>query len=250
MVNMTFDFISGLQNLGLTESEARVYLANLELGPSSVLEITKQAKISRTAAYDAVEALKKRGLLSTIQKGKKTVYVAEDVDRLMSYLKERKTAFESQMEMLEKNIADLRLVSGGEKPTVKFFQGGKEALDANFAHIKEKSPKILYELSNVTDVRSHFTEETLTKAQSVYDPKKTKIRILHIGDYPTHRKHVEYCQLDKKTFGNFHGDIQVYSNTVSFMTFKEGVNLVIIENEIIAETMMRVMQDMWKRCKK
>ena len=40
-------FENELQQLGLSEKEAKVYLASLELGSTSVLEISKKAGLKR-----------------------------------------------------------------------------------------------------------------------------------------------------------------------------------------------------------
>ena len=46
-----------LKSLGFSEKEARVYLALLELGPSTTTEIARKSKINRTTGYDILESL-------------------------------------------------------------------------------------------------------------------------------------------------------------------------------------------------
>ncbi len=67
-----------LQNLGLNEKEAKVYLASLELGYASVQSIAKKADINRATAYFIIEGLMKKGLMTQIEKDKKTFFAAED----------------------------------------------------------------------------------------------------------------------------------------------------------------------------
>ena len=71
-----------LKNIGLSDNEAKVYLAMLELGPSSVVDIARKAEINRPTAYVQIEFLKKRGLVSTQTKGKKQLYIAESPEHL------------------------------------------------------------------------------------------------------------------------------------------------------------------------
>src|SRR3972149_7647110 len=148
---MPTDYISILHQLGLADSEARVYLAALELGPSAVQEIAGRAKLSRTAAYEAIELLSRRGLFATFEKGKKTMYAAEDPDSLLEYLKQRESNFHNQVEKIQGNLQDLRLLAGGEKPVVKFAQG-KEALRVLFEHMRDIQPKEIIEISNYDDI--------------------------------------------------------------------------------------------------
>ena len=75
-------FEHNLQNLGLTEKEARIYLAALELGPSTVQEIAKKTGLIRTTVYNQIKILSEKGLLSELQEGKKRLIISQDPDRL------------------------------------------------------------------------------------------------------------------------------------------------------------------------
>jgi sugar-specific transcriptional regulator TrmB len=67
-----------LIKLGLSEKEAAVYLATLELGEDTALNIAEKSQVNRTTTYVILEKLMKLGLASTVERGKKTVFVAED----------------------------------------------------------------------------------------------------------------------------------------------------------------------------
>ena len=62
-----------LEHLGLSDKEARVYLAALEMGPSPVQDISHKAHVNRATTYVMIESLAARGLMSTFQKGKKRI---------------------------------------------------------------------------------------------------------------------------------------------------------------------------------
>ena len=47
-----------LEQIGLDPKEAKVYLAMLELGETTVARIAQKSKIKRTTAYDLVDSLK------------------------------------------------------------------------------------------------------------------------------------------------------------------------------------------------
>ncbi|MBI2590251.1 TrmB family transcriptional regulator, partial [Candidatus Berkelbacteria bacterium] len=46
-----------LEELGFSENEARIYAANLELGPSTVADIARKAGVNRTTGYNILEVL-------------------------------------------------------------------------------------------------------------------------------------------------------------------------------------------------
>lgn len=60
-----------LRKLGLTEKEVRVYLAGLELGPSSVKKISEMAKITKPTAYEIIKDLERKGLFAETLKERK-----------------------------------------------------------------------------------------------------------------------------------------------------------------------------------
>ena len=56
-----------LMEYGLSEREAALYLANLELGESSMSIIAKKAKIKRSTAYLTFKTLETRGLMGSLK---------------------------------------------------------------------------------------------------------------------------------------------------------------------------------------
>src|SRR3989338_1311155 len=99
--------VNQLKNLGLSDNEAKVYLAMLELGPATMLEISAKAGINRPTAYVQVEALKKLGLVSTQTKGKKQLFMAESPDQLESIMESKRTELEQKKGELGKILPEL-----------------------------------------------------------------------------------------------------------------------------------------------
>jgi HTH-type transcriptional regulator, sugar sensing transcriptional regulator len=107
-----------LVDSGLSENEARVYLAALSLGPATVLAIARTAGIKRTTVYAVVEALKQKGLMNTEVHGFKNLFAAQDPERLLSLLESRKEVVKKAMP----DFAGLYNLKGGES-TIKYYEG-------------------------------------------------------------------------------------------------------------------------------
>ena len=61
-----------LFGMGLNKKEVEIYLANLRIGSAVVQDIAKQAGINRTASYDILASLERKGFVSyTISSGKR-----------------------------------------------------------------------------------------------------------------------------------------------------------------------------------
>lgn len=111
--------------LGLSDKESSTYLAMLELGPASVQDIAKKAGVNRATAYVMLESLKRRGLMSSVERGKKSVFVAESPDRLLAAVAREMQAVEERQARLASVMPQfLALFNAVEdKPKVRFFEG-------------------------------------------------------------------------------------------------------------------------------
>lgn len=125
--------IEALLKLGLTDKEARVYLAALELGGDTAQNIAKKAAVNRATTYVIAENLMSLGLLSSHEEGKKTVFVAESPNELANILTAQERELESRKRYLDESLNALMAIynTHGNKPSVRYFEGfdGLVALD-------------------------------------------------------------------------------------------------------------------------
>ena len=88
-----------LAQIGLSEAEASIYLAALELGESLPKHLAEKAQIKRPTLYKILPDLFAKGLLTQTIKGKRRYLVAEDPELLI----EKK---QSELKMLEEKIPE------------------------------------------------------------------------------------------------------------------------------------------------
>ncbi len=70
--------LQALISLGLTEKEAKVYLALYKIGEGTSYEVAKESGIKRPTVYVIMEELRKRGLALVVPHPKKQIYIAKD----------------------------------------------------------------------------------------------------------------------------------------------------------------------------
>jgi HTH-type transcriptional regulator, sugar sensing transcriptional regulator len=104
-----------LQNLGLNEKEALIYLALLELGKSTVVQIAKKAEIKRPTAYLVLDSLKQKGLVSEVPEKSRTLYAAENPESLEQNVKHSLSDFHELLPVLKASY------SRGTKPTIRYY---------------------------------------------------------------------------------------------------------------------------------
>ena len=91
-----------LQELGLSITESKVYLALLDLGSGLAGEITKKSQINRTNVYDALERLIEKGLVSYVVSANRKIFEPVNPERLKEILEEKE-------ENLKKILPELQL---------------------------------------------------------------------------------------------------------------------------------------------
>lgn len=107
-----------LMELGLSDKEAKVYLACLSLGPTSVAKIANIGEIKRPSVYPVIDRLKKFGLMTEEIKGFKTFYNAEPPEKLELVLEERKAKFKNALPDFSK-LYNLQ----GDHDVIKRYEG-------------------------------------------------------------------------------------------------------------------------------
>ena len=91
-----------LKVLGLSEKEARVYLAMLDLKKAGVLAIAKRAGIKRPTAYHVLESLKAKKLVSSTTFRDVKDYRALPTSALKAYVRTQKKVLQEEMPTMKK----------------------------------------------------------------------------------------------------------------------------------------------------
>lgn len=165
MVRYAYDMESvqkQLEELGLSPNEVRVYLASLELGAATVLQIAAKSAVVRPTAHVAVGGLVKRGLMSSHTRGKKTYYQAERPGQLLRILEDEKRKLaerESKLKSVLPGLESLILLAK-EKPEVKYFEG-PDGLQALRDILLESKAKDFVSICNQKALKQVVTEASI-----------------------------------------------------------------------------------------
>ncbi len=251
-----------IQELGLEETEAKVYLALLELGPSTVSEITKKAGITRTLGYHVLEKLGWYGLVDQVSgKGAKIVFSAEHPQRLIQHIKNKKNQWQRTLEKVEQKLPDLvSLYKFADKPTIK-YQEGIEGVK----NIFEETLKSRSEILSIMDVEGWDVPDFRTWARS-YNRERSKNKIHErillldtpiarswLEDYQGSFKYTEYRWIKKQQLKGielFGGEINVYENKVVMALLKEPNRMgILIESSALSNILKALFELTWSNAK-
>ncbi len=242
--------ITELKNVGLSDKEAKVYLAMLELGPASVLEIAAKAGINRPTAYVQIESLKKIGLVSSQTKGKKQLFIAESPSQLEHILDIRNKELEQQKQELRSILPELGTIFrlGDEKPLVRYFEGKEGLLRMQEEFLKIKTREILgiFSMDAVYNLFPEHSDDYSARrikkgiaSKIIYTSEKGPT--LAANDTQTLRK-AKFLSPQKMPFT---ADITVFDNSIAISSLKGKIGGTIITNTEVANSFKTLFQLVW-----
>ncbi|MBI1755038.1 helix-turn-helix domain-containing protein, partial [Candidatus Azambacteria bacterium] len=207
-----------LERFGLSEKEAKVYFASLELGPATATKIAEKAGVNRATTYVEIESLMKMGLVSTFEKNKTTLFAAQNPAILKRILLRREERLKASALSLENLLPELLNMYeyAEEKPKVQYYEGKEGLLAIQEDFLKTKDKKI-EEIYSSDDLYGVFTQDELRKSLLMRQQKKIKVRALYT------RKGGKFSDIaplnDMRILpqGQFpiHSDILIYGNKVA-----------------------------------
>lgn len=241
-----------LQNLGLSDKEARVYLASLQLGKSPVQEIAEQAKVNRGTAYDVIESLMKKGLMSSYDQGKKTYFTAESPERLLSVIKIQEQELKEKEKQFSRYLPELRSMYGSadNKPKVKYYEGAEGLLSIQEEYLKVKRKEILG-ISNMDNILKYQP-----KLDNQYIPRRIKKgikgKLIYISKKPIESLKTDPRQLRESRYVSypefpFEADLTIFDNKISLESYKDSLVGIVVEDESIADSMRVLFNYLWNR---
>ncbi|MBS3144358.1 hypothetical protein J4208_02120 [Candidatus Woesearchaeota archaeon] len=116
-----------LKEIGLTESETKVYLALLELGDSTRGEIVNKSGISGSKVYEILEKLQGKGLVSIYMQNNIKHFKPTNPKQILGYLEDKKQQIsrtEAEVKSILPNLLSL-YGSSKEEQEVELISGLK-----------------------------------------------------------------------------------------------------------------------------
>lgn len=241
--------LSELLKIGLTQEEAKVYLACLEIngGPASV--IARKADIHRVSCYHTLENLLKKQLLSQYTKNGVKYFAPEPPEQLVRIAEE-------QVNLTKSILPDLKTLASAIafKPKMRSYDG-REGVEKIF----EESLSAKGEILGYTDLRKvidfsptyfeHYTHAKLKKGIKTRYLSPNTSDSVHVIDPHLPKKYnpnlIEILLVNKEQF-LFENEILIFNHSVGIVSLNKNELLgVIIESPTFARTMKAVFDLAW-----
>src|SRR3989344_2047767 len=245
-----------LQDLGLSDKEALIYLALLQVDSTTALDLSKKTKINRSTVYVVIDSLSKKGLVSETTVGKKTQFQAEPPERLETYIERRKAQFEEQSKRIKDVIPEIKSIQRdtGERPVVKYYDGVEGIISSaeetfrNDSGIGEEPVYMFYSRDTLEGL---FSEEERKKFRKVRLDKNVKSKVLYSyekGDIPSDSTG-ERIKIDSKKYP-ITCDVAIYKDKVRISVMGKKLSSIFIQSQDVADTLKSLFRLAFENLKK
>jgi len=251
------DLQDNLEQLGLSKNQAKVYLANLQLGAATVLNLAKYADLKRPTVYLILEDLEKLGLVSkTKDKRNKTLFKAEKPKRLLTDLRVKE-------ELVNEMLPSLNAIYNldPEKPHIKIAEGVsgvRSVYNGIFTYLAANPSEELLIYGSLGDAQQLFGSQVVDLFQTLMKQSKNPIREIGNDDHETRKYYRESAALNPhhelrmiRNDGRFFKtDNMIYGNTVVIFSVKDQIFATTIEASNIVETYKTLFNMAWRSGKR
>ena len=231
-----------LQNIGLSDKEAQVYLTLLQVDNTTALDLSKKTKINRSTVYVTIESLSKKGLVSETTVGKKTQFQAEPPERLEAYVERRKVDIEEQSHRLKDILPEIKSIQRGmgERPVVKYFEGkeGMMTMLDNFLPDPLEGDGVTYLVYPLDTLKEIFSSTERDKYRNVRTGKKIRSKVFYTSDKEERQSDnmSERFKIDSKKYP-VSCDIAIYKDRIRINILGKKLAGIFIQSQDLADTL-------------
>lgn len=160
--------------LGLTSTEAKIYVTLIDLGRAQAGIISRKSGIHRRSVYDALERLIEKGLVSYIKENDKRFYVPTDPQRIVELMKQTESDINSILPTLKAKYGESK-----QKQETLFYRG-IEGIKTIFEDQLQsgKDIFILGAAKNASEIIKYYLPHFTSKRVH----KKIKMHMIYAGN--------------------------------------------------------------------
>jgi len=239
-----------LEDIGLTNAEAQVYLGLLKLGESKVGQIINVVKVSSSNVHDALEKLVKKGLVSFIVKNSVKEYFPAPPENLKLLIQKEKDTIKDKETELNALLVNLGAIQKLSEPSQnaevymglngirsgfkKLFQAVHKNQEYLFFYkYDELTVKIVHDFFAKMDIEDYYnrlpTRGLFSKEYKKFFKERNKNKIkARFTEHP------------------IPSSVNIYGDEVFIIAWREDPIGFLIQSKEVAQTFEELFEDTWK----
>ncbi len=237
-----------LQTLGLSDKEAAVYLALLQLGRGSAYSIASKSGLKNPTTYVILDELIKKGLVQRVPRVRKQLYVALPPEQAFAIADEK-------LSEARQKLPELAALTKGEdtKVSAVYFEGVsgiKQLMEYRLKEMKGKESVAFWATDRGVD------PELTNYFQKEWGPLMHKLGISMRGIVPNDETLKPYRDMDQAYDRNIKVvPTEEYSSEVAIDVLGDIVRIqdyknlqgIAIESAEVAKTFREIFEMVWKK---
>jgi sugar-specific transcriptional regulator TrmB len=239
-----------LNLLGLSSKEISFFEASFKLGPSTVNEIAKRARLERSTAYLISKSLVDKGLIQEDLKTYGQKLAAVEPRKLLTMLSARSRSIQRKEMELEENLPSLQSLytSSDFRPNARVFQGTNGLLTV-WKDILEVKQEILIWTNQQTESlffhgtkHDQFIKERIKKgitARTLTVNNEAGRLLLHTDEVSLRQTKLLPESVD------FSAETYIYGNKVAVLDYDKEIIGIVIESKSIAQAQKAIFELAW-----
>ena len=241
-----------LESVGLSDKEARVYLACLRLSGRPIAQIARESGVKRPTAYVILDALRERGYINRVTIGKRESYSAVNPSVILKDITSRQRA-------LEEIIPDLLKINNSFalRSEIKTYSGTRELIELN-EDVLTNAGKLICNWAQFNLGEDKLQKDYLPK--QIHSRVERKIYLRSIVRFEKRFKSQllamqrrdraelrEICFVAEKDYP-LESELIIYGNRIAVFSYQHGVGLS-IESDYLSAIMQVIFNMSFKQAK-
>ena len=239
--------ITQLMAIGLSDKEAAIYVASLELGEATAADIAKKARLKRTTAYNILPDLAFKGFIQMTSKKGVKYYFVDDVRSL-------KKKSENELRSIDSLIPELRAIHNiiPQKPKITLYED-MVGLTSIYEDLLQSVPPggEFLSYAGTRDIFQYTPKKFFMDYMEKRIERKIKGRVI-TGKTPLSESMQEEDSkrlretkiIDSDKF-DFFGETIIYGDKVALVSYQENFMGIIIESKQISKMHAAVFETLW-----
>lgn len=236
-----------LRKAGLTESQAKGYLALIEHGALSPADLADRIGETRTNGYAIADKLVALGLATKKDDTSKTAYAAENPTKIRALLLARQRELKSLNTELEGIIPALvsRFRLANDKPGVTHLEG-TDSLTLLYDDVLRTGTTLrifpsAYDRED--QAISNMIDQQIARQRAAGIKTEALVRSYEYESFARHNDAL--FEVRRGTFADLAAQILIYGDNVALTTFRHGVVTTIITSPEISQTFQSLFESQW-----
>jgi len=233
-----------LLEIGLREKEADLYLLVARHKEIVASQIAKISNESRTHAYDTINSLIKRGLITYVVKNNTKCFKAVSPERLLDYLREKEEKIKEEERRVREIIPKLKEFQSKskEEERIEVYEG-KEGLKSILNDIVRQGENFVT-WGATSKIKDYLPEFIIKKYLKEREKKKIRAKQLFTDFYGVLKSPLSENRKLPKEFASPTTTL-VYGDKIAIWLWLEVPKVISIESKDLAKSYKKYFDLMW-----